>query len=70
MKKTPGLSRPRILQSGWHCPQANFLTTPCKLLWFVDFLEGGFVFISSLSYIWADYHARTSVEAAGQGKQE
>ena len=59
-----------VVQAGWHCPQANFLTTQCKLLQFVDFHEGGFVFIPSLSYILAGYHARTSVEAARRGKLE
>ena len=56
-----------VLQSGG----AKFPTVDTNLLFFVDFDEiGGLVFIASLSYIWAGYHAKTSVEATRQGIQE
>ena len=50
-------------------PGAKFLTVNTDLLVFVDFREGGFEFIPSLSYIWAGYHAKTIVEAARQGSK-
>ena len=49
---------------------AKFLTVDTNLLVFVDFGEIGLVFIASWSYVWAGYHAKTSVEAARQIKQE
>ena len=48
----------------------KFLTVNTNLLVFVDFGEIGLVFIASLSYVWAGYHAKTTVEAARQIKQE
>ena len=43
--------------------QAKFLT---NLLVIVDLGEIGLMLIASLSYAWAVYHAKSSVEAARQ----
>ena len=49
---------------------AKFLTVDTNLRVFVELGEIGLVLIASLSYVWAGYHAKTSVEAARQIKQE
>ena len=58
------------LAAGLQSRGAKFLTVDTNLLVFVDFGEIGLVFIASLSYVWAGYHAKTTVEAARQIKQE
>ena len=51
---------------GLQSREAKFLAVDTNLLVFVEFGEIGLVFIASLSYVWAGYHAKTSVEAARQ----
>ena len=68
-ESTPSLVRMYSLP-GLQSGRAKFLTVDTNLLVFIDFGEIGLVFIASLSYVWTGYHAKASVEAARQIKQE